>query len=195
MQVGNGVRLSLPTVIPRYTHNKSTRIRSRRVVCATYIISPSQNVRNAHLNAMPTVQLRSCIKVKADAASSTFVEVDNIVDALTTPINNPVMSIKRRRVSHQAFPPCFRGKLLAVASKGYQLRSTASFASPSFFPFLDLLPCLFIDSVVYRHDAVHVGRIGLVTFPFHGIEEHFLTRVYPISGFCIVARVSFVVCR
>ena len=52
------------------------------------------------------------------------------------------------------------------------------------------MPGALVDGVVDGHDGGHVLLLGLVAFALHGVEEHFLRGVDPVSGGFVVACIA-----
>ena len=60
-------------------------------------------------------------------------------------------------------------------------------------PALDFVPGALVDGVVDGDYGAHVGRGGVVGFAAHGVEEHLLRGIDPVSGGFVGARVALVV--
>lgn len=103
------------------------------------------------------------------------------------------MPIKRRLIPHECLPPRPRRQAGTQARETRELRPTAGFGAIALFPALDLGPGPLVDGVVDRDDGGHVARLRVEGFPAHGVEEHLLRGVDPVSGGFVGARVAFII--
>jgi hypothetical protein len=154
---------------------------------------------NPHLASLPTIQLRPNIQVKVQPSAvllrllpPTCIKINNIFNLLPAPIHNPIMPIKRRLIPHPTLPPCPRRQTRTQTRETREFRPAASIR-PAGLPALYFVPCALVDGVVDGHNGAHVGGFGVEGFAPHGVEEHLLRRVDPISGFLVGARVALVV--
>ena len=158
----------------------------------------SPELQNPSLNALPAVQLRPDIEIKIECLAllsliPTRIKVNHILNLCAAAIHDPVVAIKWRLVSHQTLPARPGRQAGAEAGERSQLGAATGFGAAAFLPDLDFVPGALVDGVVDGDNGTHVWGGGVVGFAAHGVEEHLLRGVDPVSCFFIGAGVALVV--
>jgi len=99
----------------------------------------ANQICRSHPHTLPRVQLRPHIQIEVQAFAnlalvSSRVKVNHIFYSGPTPINNPIMPIKRRRITQNTIKSRLRCQCRRLSTKGDQLRPTALLTASSFLP-------------------------------------------------------------
>ena len=155
--------------------------------------SPStqpQKPPNPQPPPLPRIQLRPHIQIEIPDPPPPPIKINHILHLLSlppfplrTPLNNPIMPIKRPLIPQPRIPPRPRRQPSTLAPKAPQPRSPTPLIPPptAQFPTFYLRPSALVDGVVDGYDERHVFGAGRVRFATESVEEHAFGGVDPVS--------------